>query len=452
VSVTDQQKNARFALAVLFGINLMNFFDRQIAGALAEPIRAAFDMNYTQVGWVSMAFTLIYAIIGVPLGRLTDKTARNRLIAIGVGFWSVLTAASGLAVGFWSYLLTRMGVGVGEATCAPAGQSLIGDLYPAERRARAMSIFMMGLPLGLFAAYILSGIIGEMWGWRAAFFVACVPGLILAGLALLIREPSRGGVEVHAAAAPSGSPYRAVLGIPTMKWIILSGILFNFNTYAVNIFQNPFLQLYHELGLADASKLSAVSLGLVGAIGLLVGGWFGDRLHVKYPNGRLLLAAIAMLCAAPCVFIALEQPKGSVGTFALLMGVSSICTFVYYSTVYTAIQDVVPPQLRGTAVSLYFAAFYVLGASFGPPIMGALSDHFAQSAMAAAGATELTASFRATGLHTAMYVMPLLTLVCAGSLFGAARTVARDMQRMRGEADVEVKGSATLRLSGQESE
>jgi MFS family permease len=437
VAVTDQQKNARFALAVLFGINLMNFFDRQIAGALAEPIRIEFGMNDAAVGWVSTAFTLIYAAVGVPLGRLTDNWPRNRLIAVGVSFWSVLTAASGFAQGFWSYLVTRMGVGIGEASCAPAGQSLIGDMYPAERRARAMAIFMMGLPIGLFAAYILSGIIAEAWGWRWAYFLACVPGLILAGLALLIREPARGGVEVHAVAAPSGrSPYGAVFGITTMWWIILSGMLFNFNTYAVNIFQNPFLQRFHELGLSDASKLSSVSLGLAGVIGLLVGGWLGDRLRVKRPNGRLLLAAIAMLCAAPCVFMALEQPKGGVAVFTVLMGASSVCTFVYYSTVYSAIQDVVPPRLRGTAVSLYFFAMYVLGASFGPTIMGTLSDYFARSAMAAAGASEMTAAFRASGLHSAMYVMPLLMLLCAGSLFGAARTVAGDMQRMRGEASV----------------
>jgi MFS family permease len=430
--VTDQQRNARFALAVLFGINFMNFFDRQIAGALSEPIRVEFGMNFQQVGWVSTAFTVIYALIGVPLGRLTDSWARTRLISIGVTFWSVLTAASGLATGFWSYLFTRMGVGIGEASCAPAGQSLIGDLYPAERRARAMGIFMMGLPLGLFASYILSGIIGEAWGWRAAFFVACVPGLILAGLTLMIREPVRGAAEMHAssAAVPIGrSPYLAVLSIPTLWWIILSGMVFNFHAYAVNIFQNPFLQLFHGVGLREASTLSAISLGLAGAIGLLVGGALGDRLRVKRPNGRLTLAAIAMLCAAPCIFVALGQPKGDVKTFALLMAASSACTFVYYSTVYSAIQDVVPPQLRGTAVSLYFLAQYVLGASFGPPIMGALSDHFADAAMIAAGASELTPTFRAAGLHIAMYVMPLLLLVCAGSLFGAARTVARDMRR-----------------------
>jgi MFS family permease len=442
-SVTDQQKNARFALAVLFGINMMNFFDRQIAGALAEQVRVEFAVNDTAIGWINTAFTLVYAAIGVPLGRLTDNWARTRLIAIGVSFWSLLTAASGLATGFWSYLWTRMGVGIGEASCAPAGQSLIGDMYPAERRARAMAIFMMGLPVGLFSAYILSGIIGEAWGWRAAFFVACIPGLILAALALLIREPARGAVEVNALAAgpTDGSPYRAVLGISTIWWIILSGMLFNFNSYAVNTFQNAFLQRFHGLGLSDASKLSAVSLGLAGAIGLLVGGWLGDRLRVKRPNGRLLLAAIAMLCAAPCVFIALEQPKGSVAVFTILMGASSACTFVYYSTVYSAIQDVVPPRLRGTAVSLYFFAMYVLGASFGPTIMGALSDHFANTAMVAASANEMTPAFRASGLHSAMYVMPLLMVLCAGSLFGAARTVAGDMQRLRDRFNVGLKSA-----------
>jgi len=168
---------------------------------------------------------------------------------------------------------------------------------------------------------------------------------------------------------------------------------------------------------------------LAGAIGLLVGGALGDRLRMKMANGRLLVAAVAMLLAAPCIYIALEQPKGSVGVFAFLMGASSACTFVYYATVYTAIQDVVPSHLRATAVSVYFLAFYVLGASFGPTIMGTLSDRMAESAMLAAGASEMSLSFRASGLHTAMYVMPVLVLLCAGSLFGAASTVAKDMRR-----------------------
>jgi len=429
--VTEQQKNARFALAVLFGINLMNFFDRQIAGALGEPIRIEFGLNDTQLGLVATVFTLVYAAVGVPLGRLTDNWMRTRLIAIGVTFWSVLTAASGLAWNYTSFMLTRVGVGIGEASCAPAGQSLIGDLYPPQRRARAMAIFMLGLPLGLFAAYMLAGIIGEAWGWRTAFFVACLPGLLLAVLALFIKEPPRGAVEAIATSAPPVAPFRAVMSIKTLWWIVLSGLLFNFNSYAVNVFQTPFLQRFHELGLKDANTISALSLGLTGAIGLLLGGWLGDRMHVTRANGRVLLAAFALLLAAPCVFMALQQPKGGVLLFTVLMGTSSALSFVYYSTVYSAIQDVVPPKLRGTAVSLYFFAMYVLGASFGATIMGALSDYFAQQAMHAAGVMEMAPAFRAAGLHSAMYVIPALLLLCSGALFGASRTVAADMKKMR---------------------
>ncbi|MBL8266051.1 spinster family MFS transporter [Steroidobacter sp.] len=433
--MTDQQKNARFALAVLFGINLMNFFDRQIAGALGEPIRIEFGLNDTQLGFVATVFTLVYAAVGVPLGRLTDNWLRTRLIAIGVTFWSVLTAASGLAWNYTSFLLTRVGVGIGEASCAPAGQSLIGDLYPPERRARAMAIFMLGLPLGLFAAYMLAGVIGQAWGWRAAFFVACVPGLLLAVLALFIKEPPRGAVEARTSLALPVSPYRTVMRIKTLWWIVLSGMLFNFNSYAVNVFQTPFLQRFHELGLKDANTISAVSLGLTGAIGLLVGGWLGDRLRVSRPNGRVLVAAYALLLAAPCVFLALQQPKGGITMFAILMGASSALSFAYYSTVYSAIQDVVAPNLRGTAVSLYFFAMYVLGASFGSTVMGALSDHFAHQAMLTAGAAEMEAAFRASGLHSAMYVIPALMLLCSGSLFGASRTITADMKAMQTQSN-----------------
>jgi len=433
MTVTDRRNDARFALAVLFGVNLMNFYDRTVVGALAEPIRIEFGLNDTALGVVNTVFILVYAAVGLPLGRLTDTWLRTRLIAIGVTVWSAFTAASGLAAGYGSFIATRIGVGIGEATCAPAAQSLIGDLYPAERRARAMAVFMLGLPLGLFAAYLFSGSIGERWGWRAAFFIACVPGLILAALMLLVKEPVRGAAEMRPTAveAPIDAPYRRVLRIRTLWWIVLSGMLFNFSTYATSIFQTPFLQRFHELGLADASNVSAISLGLTGVIGLMLGGWLGDRLHTKRSNGRLLLAATCLLLAAPCVFLALQQPKGAVVAFTVCMGTSSAMTFAYYSTVYSAIQDVVPPRLRGTAVAVYFFAMYVLGAAFGSTVMGALSDHFAKAAMLAADASEMMPAFKAAGLHSAMYVIPALMLLCAGSLYAAAATVAGDMRRLK---------------------
>ncbi|HEY7409729.1 MAG TPA: MFS transporter [Vicinamibacteria bacterium] len=425
-----------FALAVLFGINLMNFFDRQLLGALGEPVRKEFGLSDTALGILGTAFTLVYAAVGVPLGRLADRWSRTRLIGLGVTVWSVLTAASGLAGTYWALFATRLGVGVGEASCAPAGQSLIGDLFPPRQRARAMAVFMLGLPLGLFAAYICSGVIGETLGWRAAFLIAGVPGLILGGLAFLVPEPARGAAEAHAVSSSAGasSPYRLVMGIPTLWWIVASGALHNFNMYAINAFQTPFLQRFHGMGLRQANNVSAVVLGAVGVVGLLAGGWAADRLSARRPDGRLLLSAGTMLLAAPCTYLALGQAPGATAPFMVLMGLGATMGFVYYATVYAAIQDVVEPRLRGTAVALYFFAMYVLGASLGPMATGMLSDHFARQAMAQAGAEQMAEGFRAAGLHAAMYVIPAVTVAASAVLFAASRTVAGDMERRRQRA------------------
>src|SRR5262249_18288082 len=151
-----------------------------------------------------------------------------------------------LAWNFWSLFLMRLGVGIGEATCAPTANSLLGDLFPRAQRARAISIFMLGLPFGLGLSFIVSGNVADLWGWRAAFFVAALPGLVLGVLSLWIPEPPRGAAEEHriGAARRQGSPLLLVLQIPTMWWIILSGALHNFNMYAIGSFLSPYLQRY----------------------------------------------------------------------------------------------------------------------------------------------------------------------------------------------------------------
>jgi MFS family permease len=431
-----------FALAVLFAINLLNFFDRQLAGALGEPVRIEFGLNDTALGLLGTVFTLVYAAAGVPIGRLTDRWLRTRLISIGVGVWSLFTGATGLAWNYASLFVTRIGVGIGEAVCAPACQSLIGDLFPPEKRARALGIFMLGLPVGLSLAFFLGGLIGEAYGWRTAFLVAFVPGVIVAGLVLLIREPARGAMESQPTVSlrPGESPYRAVLSVPTLWWIIVSGALHNFNMYAVMIFQTPFLQRFHGLGLYDANVISALVVGVVGGIGLMWGGWLSDRLARRRVNGRLLLSSVAMLAGAPCVFFAIAQPSGSLVPFIVLMSAGIAMMHAYYPTVYAAIQDVVEPRLRGTAVALYFFAMYLLGGSLGPIATGMLSDYFARRAMHAAGSDVMTEPFRAAGLHDAMFIVPLLMGLCAVVLFAASRTVAEDVRR---RSLVPVQTSAT---------
>jgi MFS family permease len=419
-------------LAVLFCLNAVNFYDRQILGAITEPVRRELELSDTQIGFLGTAFTLVYAAVGIPLGRLADNWKRNRLLSLSLAMWSLLTAASGLVRGYTSLFATRLGVGIAEAACAPAANSLIGDLFPPGQRARALSIFMLGLPVGLFFSYWFSGRIAQAYGWRSAFYVAALPGLLLAILAWKIREPARGAAESSSVAARCrpGSPWAVVLGIPTMWWIILSGALFNFNMYAVNSFTVAFLARYHQVNLSGATWITAWVLGAVGVVGLLLGGWASDRVSTR-PSGRLLLAAGATLVAAPCLLLALRQASGDVMGFTLFMGAGSLLMFAYYSCVYPAVQDVVEPALRGTAMALYFFAMYLLGGSLGPVATGALSDFCARRAMTAAGATEMAEPFKAAGLHTAMHLIPLLCFLLAVVLLAATRTVGRDMEKLR---------------------
>jgi MFS family permease len=216
-----------------------------------------------------------------------------------------------------------------------------------------------------------------------------------------------------------------------MFWIILSGALFNFNMYAINLFMPAFLSRYHGLNLKDANIVASFILGAVGVPGLLAGGWVVDHFRKIAWNGRLLTPAIALLISAPCVYFALNLRPGEVGMFMALTGVGWMLAYVYYSGVYAAVQDVVEPSLRGTAMALYFFAMYSLGGSFGPVLTGKLSDYFTRRAMMAAGASVITEPFKAAGLHSAMYVIPLCTIVLVAVLFAASFTVERDMRALQ---------------------
>ena len=432
-----RRSNEWFALWVLFAINAINFFDRQILGAVGEPIRKEWGLSDGTLGALGTAFTLLYAFVGVPFGRLTDKTKRTWILSAGVFVWSLMTATSGAARNFWQLFTCRLGVGVGEASCAPAATSLIGDLFPASRRARALSIFMLGLPVGIALSFAVSGTIARSYGWRPAFYVAGVPGLLCALMVLFIREPNRGAAETHKIGGRKrkGSPYRLVLATPTMRWLIISGALHNFNMYAIGSFITPFLMRYHGADIRNANFVSMVVYGLFGAPGLILGGIVGDAVMKRKANGRLLVGALAILGSVPFIFLALGRTGGDILGFMILMGAGCALMYGYYSTVYSTIQDVTEPGLRGTAMALYFFAMYVLGASLGPYGTGLVSDFFTARAASAAGITTLTHQalepFRAAGLHSAMYLIPALGALLTLVLFAASRTVTKDIENLQ---------------------
>jgi predicted MFS family arabinose efflux permease len=296
---------------------------------------------------------------------------------------------------------------------------------------------MLGLPIGVALSFAVSSYVATTWGWRAAFYVAGIPGILCAWAALRIPEPPRGRVEGHDVGARRrpGSPYLIVLSIPTVWWLILSGALHNFNMYALGAFLSPFLTRFHKVQLVDAGLIAMAVYGLAGAPGLLLGGVAGDAIVRRRRDGRLLVGALAILASLPLTALALGRPAGDVLGFAVLMGLGCAAMYVYYSTVYATLQDVIEPSLRGTAMALYFFAMYVLGASLGPLGTGLVSDHFTRQAAAAAGVAETTARalepFRGVGLQQAMYLIPALGVLLALVLFAGSRTVTKDAEALQ---------------------
>lgn len=427
-----------FTLGVLLGINTMNFFDRQILPAVQEKIRNDWELNDKELGWLGTAFILLYALVGLPLGRLADVGPRKWILAVGVGLWSVLTFGSGFAWSFWSLFVLRLGVGIGEASCAPAAGSLIGDLVSAERRARALSLFMLGLPLGLALSFFVSGTIADRAGWQAAFYVAGLPGLLLAVAALFLVEPQRGAADRHGAVAVPGDalPFlavvRRVLSLPTMRWLIVSGALHNFNMYALGTFLASFLKRYHMVSVTAAGQMSGLVYGF-GALGIFAAGWLGDVAFRRRVSGRLHVAWIGLAAAIPCLLLALAVPRSQLWLCAVCLLPGYLLLYAYYGTVYATIQDIIEPELRGTAMAIYFCAMYFLGAVLGPLATGWLSDYFARRAAGSATVTEL---HKALGLHDAMYLIPALDVALVLVLYAASRTVTGDYLLTRKRMEV----------------
>jgi MFS family permease len=284
---------------------------------------------------------------------------------------------------------------------------------------------MIGLPLGLALSFLVSSTIAQHRSWQEAFFVAGVPGLLLAVLALFIVEPPR---STTAARLPFLAVARHVLALPTMWWIIVSGALHNFNMYALGTFLASFLKRYHEVSVEQAGRISALLYGL-GAVGIYAAGWLGDRAFRWDVSGRLHVAWVGLAVAVPCLLMALAAPRGQILLCAVWLLPGCVLLYAYYGTVYATIQDIIAPPLRGTAMAIYFCAMYFLGAILGPVATGWLSDHLAHRAAAAEGSSAVTELHRAVALHDAMYLIPILNTALVVVLFAASRTVNGDYLR-----------------------
>lgn len=365
---------ARFAVLVLTAMNLLNYIDRYVPSAVKPLFQKELGFSDAQTGYPLTALVIVYMLTSPIFGSLADRRSRKVLIAIGVAVWSLATAGAALATGLLSFLIARGLVGVGEAAYATISPSLISDYYPPARRNRIITIFYVAIPVGTALGFTLGGLVGNAYGWRTAFLVCGLPGLIAAGLALLIKEPPRGGFDTEPVrSAPSWpealrvlrktAPYvTAVAGYVAVTWAG-GGMVDWFAT---------FLARHRGIELAVADHLVGLAVVAGGLAGTLTGGLLADWLKGKTRSPYLALSSLSMIPAAGFAFLALNV-HGEL-LIGLTVFLATFFMWFYNGPINTIIVNSVPAAMRARAVGLSILSIHLLGDAISPTMIGAISD------------------------------------------------------------------------------
>jgi sugar phosphate permease len=379
-------RSAGFGLGVLSFINLFSYLDRYIVSALTESLKHSnMGLSDANLGSLMSGFLIVYTLTAPIFGALGDRGSRPRLIAIGVACWSFATALSGFAGSFLALFLARASVGVGEAAYVTIAPSLLSDYFPARDRGRVMAIFFCAIPVGSALGYVVGGLIDKHYGWRSAFFVAGAPGLLLAALCLLLRDPPRGASDSSAAPeAPQPKPKASNLGKDTWatfgrllhnKPYVLTVLAYAAYTFALGglaFWMPAFLERSRGIPRSEATVSFGTIVVITGFIGTFVGGWLGDYGARYSRQAYLWLSAVATLVAAPCVWLALTTTSHTV--YVAWMVAAQLCLFLSTGPINAAIINLVSATERATAIALSVFAIHVLGDVPSPFIIGALSD------------------------------------------------------------------------------
>ncbi len=401
-----------YVLTALTFINLFNYVDRWVPAGLGDLLIGPLHLGDKQFAFLNTAFLIVYAVASPRFGTLGDTRARPRVIALGVALWSVATMLGGFAVGFVSLLLARSLVGVGEAAYGSISPSVLADAYPLDRRGRVFAIFYAAIPVGSAVGYIVAGAVGSHFGWRAAFFVAGAPGLLLALALLRLPDPPRGAQD-DVAAAPAPRPaggwrhYRALLGNAPYRWTVLGYAAYTFALGGLALWMPTFLERARGVPIRTADAQLGGILVVTGFVGTFAGGWIGDRVLRHRRNAYLLVSGVATLLAAPCALAALVATDQRVYLASLIA--AELLMFLSTGPINSAIVNYVAPTERATAMAFSILLIHALGDVPSPYIVGAISD-----ARRAAGASSGDA------LQLAVLVLPIAILVGGIIWTGAA--------------------------------
>jgi len=411
---------ARWVLGVLVAVYAVNFIDRNILGILLQPIKEELGVSDTAMGFLTgPAFAVFYTAAGIPIARLADRGSRRGLMALGLAFWSLATAASGLARSFAQLAAARVAVGVGEATATPAAHSILSDVFPPERRTRALAVYNAGASVGMFFGLLFGGWLQEAFGWRVAFAVVGLPGI---ALALVVRttipEVRRGGAEGRAdrgPAPPMREALRALWSLPSYRCICVAAGLYAMSAYGMTMWAAAMLDRVHGIPYSEIGTRLAVVVGLCGAVGAILSGALCDRLARRDVRWQLWVPALAGVLLLPflALFALAPDPDLAVAAFAPV----NLLNVVFAAPTYALAQGLARLRVRALASASVLLVLNLIGMGLGPLLVGVLNDAFAPHL----GAEAVRVS--------------LLLVAGAGALGGvpsllAGRTLAADLARV----------------------
>jgi MFS family permease len=417
----------RYILVLLLCVSTLNFLDRQIINILVEPIKLDLNLSDGQLGALTgLSFAVFYAVLGLPIARLADRANRPLIIGVSLIAWSAFTALCGMAGSFVQLLLARIGVGCGEAGGGPPSHSLIADLTPPEKRASALAFFSLGSPLGALIGLAAGAIVADAFGWRMAFVLAAVPGIVIGLILILtVKEPRKMRPKAMTPAISLREALGELRGKKTFWWICAAGATTSVATYGQGAFWGSFFLRVHGAEIATIGTsfgvtplvLVGVLLGLVtgvsGLFGTLTGGLLTDRLVRHDMRHFATVPGVALLLASPAFLAVIFAP--GFGSAALMLIVPVFLSALIFGPSFGVVQTLVRPGTRATAAAILIFLLTLTGLGLGPLAIGLASDAFARTM----GSAE--------GLRWALALTAPFNLVAGTCFLMARRTLIREL-------------------------
>jgi MFS family permease len=363
------------ALVLLTAVNLLNYLDRFVISALVESLRADLWLTDTRLGWLMTGFIVVYMLASPIFGVLGDRGRRPRLLALGVALWSLATMASGAARSYGALLAARAAVGVGEAAYGTISPGLLADHFGRERRGRAYAFFFAAIPVGSALGYVVGGLADRTLGWRAAFFLAGAPGLLLALACLRLPDPDRGASErtwIIRGEGGLGATYRRLLANRPYRLAVLGYAAYTFAVGGMAFWMPAFLERTRGVPRPVATVQFGVIVVMTGFAGTFAGGYLADALRRRLREADLWVSGVATLAAAPVALAAFMTYRPALYLVALV--VAQLLLFASTGPVNTAIVNAVPPAERASAVAISILAIHLFGDVPSPALIGFLSD------------------------------------------------------------------------------